>query len=172
MSYIRNGQVTPTMERLKTGWQKFRRFLLHGVWDTDLDSLSAGRSLPIRIVRIGQLIIKGFNEDDLAIHASALTFVTLMSLVPMMAVAFALLKGFGFGQERIAQLLDWVEAMPPEFQAFVDNVLGIVNTTNFAALGWVGLGVVLFTAVLVLASVEISFNRIWGVRERIGRAHV
>lgn len=152
--------------RLKQGWDRFKRFLLHGVWDADLTALPAGRSLPIRMVRIAQLIIKGFAEDDLAIHASALTFVTLMSLVPMLAVAFALLKGFGFGQERINQIMDLVNGMPPEFQSFIENMRNIANATNFAALGWVGVVFVLFTAVLVLASMEISFNRIWGVRVR------
>jgi membrane protein len=152
--------------RLKHSWNRLKNFLLHGVWDADLSALPAGRSLPIRIVRIAQLIVKGFAEDDLAIHASALTFVTLMSMVPMLAVIFALLKGFGFGQERINQMMDWVSGMPPEFQTFVDNMRNIANATNFSAMGWVGLVVVLFTAVLVLASVEISFNRIWGVRVR------
>lgn len=153
--------------RFTQGWQRFKSFL-HGVWDADLSALPPGRSLPIRIVRIGQLIVKGFAEDDLAIHASALTFVSVMSLVPMLAVIFALLKGFGFGQERINQMMDWVSGMPPEFQAFVENMRSIADATNFAAMGWVGLVVVLLTSVLVLGSMEISFNRIWGVRVRRG----
>ena len=147
----------------KTLWQRLRQFLLHDVWDIELSTLSAGKSLPIRLVRVAQLIIKGFTEDDLAVHASALTFVTLMSLVPMLAVGFALLKGFGFGQEQIDTLLQWKSSMPGQFQSFLDSVLNIVNTTNFAALGWVGLGFVIFTAVIMLASMEVSFNRIWGI---------
>ena len=153
---------------VKEGWRRFKNFLLHGIWDADLSALPPGRSLPIRIVRIGQLVVKGFAEDDLAIHASGLTFVTLMSMVPMLAVIFALLKGFGFGQDRINQMMNWVGSMPPEFQAFVDNMRDIANATNFAAMGWVGLVVVLFTSVLVLGSMEISFNRIWGVRVNRG----
>jgi membrane protein len=147
----------------KTIWQRLRQFLLHDVWDIELSTLSAGKSLPIRLVRVTQLIVKGFTEDDLAVHASALTFVTLMSLVPILAVGFALLKGFGFGQEQIDTLLQWKSSMPGQFQSFLDSVLNIVNTTNFAALGWVGLGFVIFTAVIMLASMEVSFNRIWGI---------
>ncbi len=152
----------------KSSLQKARKFLLHDVWDIDLSSLSAGRSLPIQLVRVAQLVVKGFTEDDLAVHASSLTFVTLMSLVPILAVAFALLKGFGFGQDEIGRLLEWKSGMPVEFQTFVDNVLHIVNTTNFAALGWVGLAFVVYTSILVLWSVEISFNRIWGVTTKRG----
>ncbi|MFH0909519.1 MAG: YhjD/YihY/BrkB family envelope integrity protein [bacterium] len=149
----------------KTRWQRLRKFLMHDVWDIELSTLSAGKSFPIRLVRVAQLIVKGFTEDDLAVHASALTFVTLMSLVPLLAVGFALLKGFGFGQEQINTLLQWKGAMPEEFQSFLDSVLNIVNTTNFAALGWAGLGFVIFTAVIMLASMEVSFNRIWGVTQ-------
>ena len=150
-------------EAPKNLWQRTRQFLLHDVWDIDVSSLSAGKSFPVRIIRTFQLVIKGFKEDDLPVHASALTFVTLMSLVPMLAVAFALLRGFGFGQDEIAKLLEWKDSMPQQFGAFVDQIMSIVNSTNFAALGWVGLVFVVFTALLVLGSVEISFNRIWGV---------
>lgn len=152
-------------EEPKTRWQRLRKFLMHGVWDIELSTLSAGKSLPIRLVRVGQLIIKGFTEDDLAVHASALTFVTLMSLVPLLAVGFALLKGFGFGQEQINTLMEWEASMPEQFQVFIDSVLNIVSTTNFAALGWAGLGFVIFTAVIMLAATEVSFNRIWGITQ-------
>lgn len=144
-------------------WQRFKQFVTEDVWEIDVSSLSARRSLPIRLLRVGQIVFKGFQEDDLPVHASALTFVTLMSLVPMLAVAFALLKGFGFGQERVQILLGWTEAMPVEFQSFIQQMLDIVSTTNFAAMGWVGLGFVIFTAILVLGSVELTFDRIWGV---------
>jgi len=149
----------------KTRWQRLQKFLMHGVWDIELSTLSAGKSFPIRLVRVAQLIVKGFTEDDLAVHASALTFVTLMSLVPLLAVGFALLKGFGFGQEQINTLMEWQVSMPEQFQAFLSSVLNIVNTTNFAALGWAGLGFVIFTAVIMLASMEVSFNRIWGISQ-------
>ena len=73
-------------DKPKNIWQRTRQFLLHDVWDIDVSSLSAAKSFPVRIVRIFQLVIKGFKEDDLPVHASALTFVTLMSLVPMLVI--------------------------------------------------------------------------------------
>ena len=152
-------------DELKNRLQGLQQFLLHDIWDVELSTLSAGKSLPIRLLRVAQLIIKGFTEDDLAVHASSLTFVTLMSLVPILAVGFALLKGFGFGQEQINTLLEWKISMPEQFQTFINSVLNIVNTTNFAALGWAGLGFVIFTAVIMLASIEVSFNRIWGITQ-------
>ncbi|MFH0880218.1 MAG: YhjD/YihY/BrkB family envelope integrity protein, partial [Lentisphaerota bacterium] len=146
-----------------TNWGKVRKLFSHEVWDLDLASLSAERSFLVRVIRVGQLVIRGFKEDDLFVHASALTFVMLTSLVPMLAVVFALLRGFGFGQDQINSLMAWKDSMPTEFQAFVDNVIQIVISTNFSALGWIGVAFVILTAVMVLGSVEVSFNRVWGV---------
>lgn len=134
------------------------------MWDMDLAALSAERGLLVRTLRVAQLVFRGFKEDDLAVHASSLTFVTLTSLVPILAVAFAVLKGFGFGQDKINGLLSWTAQMPEEFQDFIRQMLEIVNSTNFAALGWIGLAILVLTAVMVLGSMEASFNRIWGIK--------
>ncbi len=124
-----------------------------------------GGSLPARIIRVGHLLFRGYVDDDLTIHASSLTFVTLTSLVPILAVGFALIKGFGLGADQTAAVaqMDWFAQMPAQWQEFVLKILDIVNTTNFAALGWIGLGFFVLTAVLLLANVEKSFNRVWGV---------
>ena len=124
-----------------------------------------GGSLPARIIRVGHLLFRGYADDDLTIHASSLTFVTLTSLVPILAVGFALIKGFGMGADQMASVeqMGWFMEMPAQWQEFVLRVLNIVNTTNFSALGWIGLVFFVFTAVLLLANVEKSFNRVWGV---------
>ena len=124
-----------------------------------------GGSLPARLIRVGHLLFRGYADDDLTIHASSLTFVTLTSLVPILAVGFALVKGFGFGADQLATVgqMEWFLQMPAQWQEFVQKVLDIVNTTNFAALGWIGLAFFVLTAVLLLANVEKSFNRVWGV---------
>lgn len=125
----------------------------------------AGGSLPERLIRVGHLLFRGYADDDLTIHASSLTFVTLTSLVPILAVGFALVKGFGFGADQLATVdrMDWFLQMPTQWQEFVRKILDIVDTTNFAALGWIGLAFFVLTAVLLLANVEKSFNRVWGV---------
>ena len=142
---------------------RFRNFALHAIGALPGDA--QGGSLPARIIRVGHLLFRGYSDDDLAIHASSLTFVTLASLVPILAVGFALAKGFGMGVDQLAAVTDmeWFAQMPPQWQEFVQKILDIVNTTNFSALGWIGLVFFVFTAVLLLANVEKSFNRVWGV---------
>ena len=142
---------------------KIRDFALRAIGALPGDD--QGGSLPARIIRVGHLLFRGYADDDLAVHASSLTFVTLTSLVPILAVGFALVKGFGFGADQLATVeqMAWFQQMPPQWQEFVQKILDIVNTTNFAALGWIGLAFFVLTAVLLLANVEKSFNRVWGV---------
>ncbi|NCD22348.1 MAG: YihY family inner membrane protein [Spartobacteria bacterium] len=149
--------------KLLERFQKIKAFVLRAIGALPGDD--QGGSLPARLIRVGHLLFRGYADDDLAIHASSLTFVTLASLVPILAVGFALLKGFGMGADQMVAVeeMDWFLQMPAQWQEFVQKVLDIVNTTNFAALGWIGLAFFVLTAVLLLANVEKSFNRVWGV---------
>lgn len=142
---------------------KFRDFALRAIGALPGDE--QGGSLPARLIRVGHLLFRGYADDDLPIHASSLTFVTLASLVPILAVGLALYKGLGMGDEQLASVsrMDWFLQMPAQWQEFVQKILDIVNTTNFSALGGIGLVFFVFTAVLLLANVEKSFNRVWGV---------
>lgn len=142
---------------------KIRNFALRAIGALPGDD--QGGSLPARIIRVGHLLFRGYADDDLTIHASSLTFVTLTSLVPILAVGLALYKGFGMGDEQLASVsqMDWFLQMPEQWQEFAQKILDIVSTTNFSALGGIGLVFFVFTAVLLLANVEKSFNRVWGV---------
>ena len=148
---------------LKERFDQIKAFALRAIGTLPGDE--NGGSLPARIIRVGHLLFRGYGDDDLTIHASSLTFVTLTSLVPILAVGFALIKGFGMGANEMASVeqMGWFLEMPAQWQEFVLGVLNIVNTTNFSALGWIGLVFFVFTAVLLLANVEKSFNRVWGV---------
>jgi membrane protein len=142
---------------------KQRKYLATEVWNTELSSLTGWRHVIVRFVRVLQMVGKGFREDDLFLHASALTFSFLMSLVPLLAIIFALLKGLGAGEEASQRLMHSIEGMPTQFQAFMTQILDIVSRTNVAALGWVGVIVLLVTVVQVLSAVEVSFNKVWGI---------
>jgi membrane protein len=146
-------------------WARIRHFLGHDAWTAELSSVTGLRSLVIRLLRVAQLVGRGFKEDDLAVHAAALTFSTLVSLVPLFTLAFAMLKGFGGGEEASARLTESISAMPPQFREFVASMIDIVMRANFRTLGWVGVAVLFFTAVQVLGSIETSFNRVWGVHQ-------
>lgn len=69
--------------------------MVSDVWDIELSSLSAIRSLGVKALRVLHLVLKGFREDECPLHASALTFSTLMAIVPVLALSLALARGLG-----------------------------------------------------------------------------
>ena len=150
---------------MKTVWQKTKQFLLHDVWVSELSSLTGIKALVTRLLRIGQLVVKGFRDDNLTVQASALTLTSLISLVPMLAIALSLLRGLGAGDEFVERIQTNIEDMPVEFQSFVDQMLDIVNRTNFWALGWVAVFFLFIGVIQLLGSIEASFNRVWGIRD-------
>ncbi len=119
----------------------------------------------IRQRRIIYLLYKGIKRDNIYIKASALTFFTILSVIPMVALAFGIAKGFGLNDELRAQII-----MQFHNQEQVMNwILDFANNTlEQTSGGWLaGIGVVfLFSTVgQLLRYVENAFNSIWKVEE-------
>jgi len=104
---------------------------------------------------------KGFVEDQCLLRAAALTFTTVLSLVPLLAVAFSIAKGFGFHHtEFIHRILLQFAGK----EDVVNVIVGYINNTNVRSLGFVGVGFLFVTVISLLGTVEKSFNSIWGVK--------
>jgi len=92
-----------------------RRFLTDGVWDVELSSLSRLGRMAVKNVRIAQLVARGFIDDDCALHAAALTFSSLMAVVPVLALSLALARGLGGAEVAQARLralaTDWTRGV-------------------------------------------------------------
>ena len=149
---------------MKGRLQAFLRYVRGDLWRENLRALSGPRRVALLSLRVLHLAIGGFRRDRLTLHASALTFATLMSLVPALAITFATLKGMGREKDMIARVEEAIAQMPAEFQSYVnDSILRPISNLNFAALGGVGLIMLLVTVVSLLGSIEASFNTVWGV---------
>lgn len=143
-------------------FKKAQEFVLHDVWTLEIGSASSIKALLVRILRTAVLVIRGIRDDELPIRASALTYATLMSIVPLLGFIFAIFKGFG-AAEQMQNVTAWMEHMPAEFQTAIQRILEVAQNTNLIQLGSFGLVIVLLTSIMVLSGVENSFNRIWGI---------
>lgn len=113
-----------------------------------------------RALRFLYAIGMRFYADGCLVHASALAYTTLLSLVPLMALMFAVLKGLGARGSLEHWLLTQL-GMSPEV---TDRIIGFVAETNAGTLTTLGVVALLFTAISVLGNVEASLNHIWRVR--------
>jgi membrane protein len=130
---------TLRMTGKRTGWRnkgrRIWRFLSEDVWDIELSSLSRMRRTGVKTIRVIFLVIKGFREDQCPLHASALTYNTLLSLVPVLAVLLALAQGFDVGDKFVAQATDtvgtWTDTMR-EAAATTNASVDAIGGTNEA----------------------------------------
>lgn len=101
-----------------------------------------------------------YYNDGCLVHASALAYTTLLSLVPLLALMFAVLKGLG-ARGRLEHWLLTQLGMSPQV---TERIMGFVAETNAGTLTTLGVVALLFTAISVLGNVEASLNHIWRVR--------
>jgi membrane protein len=112
---------------------------------------------PFRTIR---LTILGASRNNDLLWASALTYTSSLSLVPILALAFSALAGLG-GTERVRPLIErYLAVNSPEI---TEALMGFVNNTSAKALGELGGAALLVTVILTLGTVEQAFNSIFNV---------
>ena len=109
----------------------------------------------------GYKITSSFFAHQGAMRAAALTYTTILSLVPFLAIAFAVLKGFGVQNALEPMLLRFAG----DSEETISKIISYVNNTNVKTMGAVGLVILVLTAISLLSSIEEAFNTIFGVEE-------
>jgi len=118
------------LRKVRRGW----RFMVSDVWDIELTSLSALKQAGVKALRVFHLVFKGFKEDECPLHASALTFSTLMSIVPILAFSLAMARGFGAADDAKARIKEAVEQWTDTFseRVIVTNAPTATNAVTNA----------------------------------------
>jgi membrane protein len=143
-------------------------FLKIGIWGVRLTNLPAVQAFAIRCLRVVMLAIQGFIRHDCSKNATVLTYYSLLNIVPLIAVMFAIAKGFGLKKIVEGQVLKM--AGEANLQPEVTNqILGFSNTLLTQAKGGLiaGVGVVLllWTLISILGKIEDTFNTVWEVKK-------
>lgn len=153
------------MANLVTLFKRTSHFLNHKIWHVRLNKLSKKQGFFIKQLRIFTLAIKGFNEDKCLLKATALTYYTLFSIVPVIALAFAVAKGFGVQEILQAQLLaDFKGKEDVLQQAFLYADKTLTNTRGGLIAG-IGIILLFWSVMKLLGSIENSFNEIWEIKK-------
>ncbi|MDA3892311.1 MAG: YihY/virulence factor BrkB family protein [Salinivirgaceae bacterium] len=144
--------------------EKIKNFVLKDIWTIQSNHLSKYPRLAIKGLRTFALAFRGFKEDKVNLRASALTFYSVLSVVPVMAMAFGIAKGFGF-DDKLAVLLEENLKGQEEVASFLIEFSN--NMLNNVSGGWIfGIGLVflLWSILQVLGNIENAFNSIWQVK--------
>jgi len=108
--------------------------------------------------------MRRFIEDKCALRASALTYYSLFSIVPVAAMAFAVAKGFGMEKVLAEQLMENLEGHEEVAERIISFAQSLLEDAKGGAIAGVGIVVLFWTVVKLLSNIETSFNDIWGVK--------
>lgn len=142
------------------------RFIIYDMWRITGNEVSVNRHRLINLVKTIYLSVQRFLADDLQSKAAALTFSTLLAVVPALALVFAVAKGFGFQAIVQSQLFDYFPAQREALEqamTFVDSYLSHTKDGIFVGVGIIFL---IWSVVSLLNSVETTFNDIWQVSKQ------
>lgn len=144
--------------------QKMIRFISYDMWRIRAKRLSLSRSLPLRVLRIFALSLSEFARDKCTLHASALTFFTLLSIVPIFAMAFGIAKGFGLETMLHERLME-LEGQQEVIRRIIEFSESMLQNTKGGVIAGVGVLLLFWSVIQVLQNIEKSFNHIFAVQK-------
>jgi membrane protein len=114
-------------------------------------------------LRLLYCLIRDIIGGQLTLRAMSLVYTTLLSMVPLIAFSFSVLKGFGYHKQAEPLLYNFLEPLGPKGVELTDQIIGFVDNISGRLLGGIGLLLLVYTVVSMVQKVEGSFNYIWHV---------
>ncbi|MBL4559543.1 MAG: YihY/virulence factor BrkB family protein [Labilibaculum sp.] len=153
------------MKSLRNYFDIVMNFLSRGVWNMRLKELSGHRYFLIRQLRIYLLAIKGFYEDKCQLRASALTFYSILSVVPMLAMAFGIAKGFDLDDKLENQLVENLSGQQEVLNFLIDFANKMLENTKGSLIAGLGFVILFWSVIKMLSNIEESFNDVWQIKK-------
>jgi membrane protein len=149
---------------------RVRAFFGARIWRTRPHELPRPRAAAYKASRVLYSATRSFFENRLQLRAAALTYYSVLSVVPLLAFAFAVLKGFGAYQTFInGSVRPWVRetfAGNPALYEGIERTLRFVDQTDVSRLGTLAVVFLLYTAVTLVSSIEEALNDVFGAKAR------
>jgi membrane protein len=142
---------------------KILLFFKEGIWLEPLDPRKPIRSFFIRWLRILYGAYSQFEINQCSLQASALTFYTLLSMVPILAVAFGIAKGFGFEEHLQKQIAIQFKENPEVGQMAMEFAYSFLKQAEGGLIAGIGILVLLWSVLKLLNNIESALNQIWKV---------
>lgn len=135
------------------------KYVTSSVWN------DTRRNWKVNLMKTANLSVRSFMNADLQNRAASLTYQTLLAIVPVLALIFAICRGFGFQNILESQLLSYFPAQSQALSTdlnFVDSYLAQSSEGLFVGIGIIFL---LWTLISLISNVEDAFNKIWGIAQ-------
>ncbi|HSG10902.1 MAG TPA: YhjD/YihY/BrkB family envelope integrity protein, partial [Gammaproteobacteria bacterium] len=134
------------------------------VWNDDLRRLTGVRRAVVFVLRVAHLLFRELLGGELNLRAMSLVYTTLLSMVPLLAVSFSVLKGFGFHARLETYLFGiMLEPLGPSGAEVAATIMGFVDNVKVGMLGSLGFALLIYTVVALVQKIEAAFNFVWQI---------
>ena len=140
-------------------------FFDKGIWRLKLDELPKTKSILYKELRILITAVKGYLNDECAIRASALTFFSMLSIVPVFAMIFGIAKGFGIEDVLEKQMRQEFYGQGDIVEKIIEFAKSLLDSTNGGVVAGIGFLLVLYSVLKLLTNIEETFNTAWKITE-------
>jgi membrane protein len=134
------------------------------IWDGELSSLPRWKGWLIKALRICYVAVRDVLDGQLTLRAMSLVYTTLLALVPLLAVSFSVLKGFGVHNEIEPLLLNFLSPLGERGVEISTRIIGFVDNVKAGVLGSLGLALLIYTVISLIQKIESAFNYTWRVK--------
>ena len=142
------------------------QFLTVDIWRMSHNKRTEKHGMWIAVFKKLYLAVQFFIDKGVMAAASALTYSTMLAIVPILAVVFAIARGFGFNKYIEEWFLDMLSGQPQAAEAIVGFVNSYLVHTHSGVILGIGLIFMLFTVIMLVHNIEITFNQIWQVKQQ------
>jgi membrane protein len=134
------------------------------IWGDDLRDLAGLHRVVVFVLRVIHMLLRELLGGQLNLRAMSLVYTTLLSLVPLLAVSFSVLKGFGYHQRLENYLFNiLLEPLGPSGAEVARTIIGFVENVKVGMLGSVGFALLIYTVIALVQKVESAFNFVWQI---------
>ncbi|HYQ59548.1 MAG TPA: YhjD/YihY/BrkB family envelope integrity protein [Desulfatiglandales bacterium] len=141
------------------------RFLRGDIWRIREKDLPRRKSILLRSLRVIVLSVRGISSERAGLRASALTFYSLLSVVPVAAMVFGIAKGFGFENSLEGLLMSSLEGQEEIVKKIVDFAHALLEDVKGGFIAGLGLLILFYTIIKILSNIENALNEIWGIKK-------
>ena len=136
------------------------------VWGDGLEKHGTLGHVAAVILRYGYGLIRDMVSGQITLRAMSLVYTTLLSVVPLIALSFSVLQGFGVHNQLEPFLYDFLEPLGEQGAQITTQVIELVDNVKGGVLGGISLAFFIYTAVSMVQKMEESFNYVWYVAKR------
>ncbi|HSQ13102.1 MAG TPA: YhjD/YihY/BrkB family envelope integrity protein, partial [Candidatus Deferrimicrobium sp.] len=147
--------------KAKRSIRQMKSDVFEQVLESELDELTRVKRWCHAALKIAVMVWQDFFDNLVKLQAMALAFKTLLSLAPLLAVLFSILKAFGVHNRMEPAMAEALAPLGDKGREITAYLIGFVDKMSAGALGAVGLVTLFLTVLSLMHSIEEAFNRIW-----------